>query len=164
MITLIAAIGRNNEIGFKNTLLCKIPEDMKHFKDYTMGKVIIMGSNTFTSIGSKALPGRKNIVITNQELKCVSAIRAESVDSALSISHCYDELIIIGGASIYRQTIDKADKLVITHIDKEFEADTFFPKIDMSIWKINGSKQSQNELFNYRFVEYVKNEHIRVIE
>lgn len=136
MITLIAAIGRNNEIGFDNKLLWNIPEDMRHFKNYTMGKVLIMGRKTFVSIGSKPLPGRKCIVISTQDLNGM-AIRAGNVDDALSIDYCYPELVVIGGASIYRQTIDRADKLVITHIDSEFKADTFFPKIDLTSWSLD---------------------------
>jgi dihydrofolate reductase len=158
MITLIAAIGRNNEIGFKNRLLWNIPEDMKHFKSYTMGKVVIMGSNTFLSIGSKPLPGRKCIVISSQDLHGCAAIPAKSVDAALSVDYCYPELVIIGGASIYEQTINRADKLVITHVDAEFEADTFFPRIDLTKWKINSTVEGHDANFNYKFVEYIRNE------
>ena len=164
MITLIAAIGRNNELGFNNQLLWKIPEDMKHFKSYTMSKVVIMGSNTFVSIGSKALPGRKCIVISSQKLHCLSAIQAKNIEDVLSVEHCYDELVVIGGASVYNQTITLAHKLVITHVDAEFEADTFFPKIDPLIWKINTVVDSNDELHKYKFVEYVRNESIGIIE
>jgi len=129
MITLIAAIGRNREIGFENKLLWNILEDMKHFKEYTMGKVVIMGYNTFQSIG-KILPGRKTIVITHRDLGNL-AITAKDIESALSVQNCYPELVIIGGASIYNQTIEHADKLVITHVDAEFTADTFFPEINL---------------------------------
>jgi dihydrofolate reductase len=157
MITLIAAIGKNNEIGFKNKLLWNIPEDMKHFKSYTMGKVIIMGARTFASIGSKPLPGRRNIVITSQDLHCTTAIRAKSIEDALSVEHCYDELVIIGGEQIYSQTINRANKLVITHVDSEFKADRFFPNIDPTAWKINSSIESKNDSYGYRFVEYIRN-------
>lgn len=158
MITLIAAIGRNNEIGYQNKLLWNIPEDMKHFKSYTMGKTLIMGGNTFVSIGSKPLPGRKCIVITRHDLRCLAAVRAKNVDDAFSVEHCYPELVIIGGASIYNQTINRADKLVITHVDAEFTADTFFPQIDSDKWKINSVVNSQDDNYTYRFVEYLRNE------
>ncbi len=163
MITLIAAIGRNGELGLGNKLPWDIPEDMKHFKSYTIGKVIVMGSNTFASLGHKALPGRKSIVISTQDLSGL-AIRAKDIASVLSIDHCYPELVVIGGASVYNQTIIVADKLVITHIDASFEADVFFPKIDKSIWEINSSVESRNELYNYRFVEYIRNESSRNIK
>ena len=155
MITLIAAIGRNNELGLDNKMLWNIPEDMRHFKTYTMGKVVIMGRKTFASIGCKGLPGRKSIVVSGQDLHGVS-ITAHTIDSALSIDHCYPEIVVIGGESIYRQTIDRADKLVITHIDAEFIADTYFPEIDLAKWKINSSVNSNNESYNYRFVEYIR--------
>lgn len=157
MITLIAAIGRNREIGFENKLLWNIPEDMKHFKSYTMGKVLIMGRKTFVSIGNKPLPGRKCIVVSTQDLHG-AAIRAKDIDSALSVDYCYPEIVVIGGESIYRQTIDKADKLVITHVDADFKADTFFPPIDLTKWRINSIIDGSNETYNYKFVEYVRNE------
>lgn len=160
MITLIAAMGANNELGYQNKLVWNIPEDMKHFKSYTMGKVVIMGSNTFISMGSRPLPGRKNIVITRQNMTgCgFAAITAKSIEDALSLERCYPELVIIGGASIYEQTIDLAHKLVITHIDAAFKADTFFPRIDLTKWKINSTVEGSDINFNYRFVEYLRNE------
>lgn len=164
MITLIAAIGRNNEIGYKNKLLWHIPDDMKHFKSYTMGKVVIMGSKTFLSIGNKPLPGRKCVVISNRDLHGNAAIPAKSIDHALSIEHCYPELVVIGGASIYSQTIGFADKLVITHVDSEFEADTFFPIIDPLVWKINNTTEGGTSPYKYNFVEYVRHESIRNIK
>ncbi len=160
MITLIAAMGRNNEIGFDNKLLWNIsdiPEDMKHFKAYTMGKVIIMGRKTFASIGNKPLPGRKCIVISTQDLHGL-AIRAKTIEEALSIDHCYPEIVVIGGSSVYNQTIEHANKLVITHVDAEFKADTFFPKIDPAVWEINNVVESSCEQYQYKFVEYLKNE------
>ena len=158
MITLIAAIGRNREIGFKNKLLWSIPEDMKHFKEYTWGKVVIMGHKTFASIG-KVLPGRKNIVVTNHHHLYGAAIEAHTVDSALSIEHCYGELVVIGGESIYNQTMACADKLMITHVDADFEADTFFPEIDPASWKINSVVDGcTKEPYSYKFIEYVRNE------
>lgn len=158
MITLIAAIGKNNEIGFCNRLLWNIPEDMKHFKSYTMGKVVVMGSNTFSSMGNRPLPGRRNIVISHKCHTTVDTICAKSIEDALSIEHCYDEIVVIGGASIYNQTIDRADKLVITHIDSEFTADTYFPKIDLTKWMINSIVESNNNDYKYKFVEYIRNE------
>jgi dihydrofolate reductase len=155
MITLIAAIGRNYELGFKNQLLWKIPEDMKHFKSYTMGKVVVMGSNTFVSIG-RPLPGRKNVVVSHQQM--MGVVVAKDIESALSIEHCYNEIVVIGGASVYKQTIDLADKLVITHVDSNFEADVFFPTIDLTKWKINSTLEGSNETYKYRFVDYVRNE------
>lgn len=160
MITLIAAIGRNNELGLKNKLLWNIPEDMKHFKTYTSGKVVIMGRKTFQSIG-RTLPGRKNIIVSTQDIGGV-AVHAKDIDSALSVEYCYPELVVIGGELLYRQTIERADKLVITHIDAEFEADTFFPTIDLKVWKINSVIEGADENYKYKFVEYVRHEANRI--
>lgn len=158
MITLIAAIGRNNELGFKNKLLWDIPEDMKHFKTYTMGKVVIMGRKTYASIG-KELPGRRNIIVSSLNASNIG-ISAHSIESALSVEHCYNELVVIGGASIYNQTIELADKLVITHVDADFEADVFFPEIDLTKWKINSILDGSNETYKYKFIEYIRHESI----
>lgn len=163
MITLIAAIGRNREIGLDNKLVCSFSEDMKHFKAYTMGKVIIMGRKTFASIGNKPLPGRKCIVISSQDLHGAS-IRAKDVEEAFSIDHCYPEIVVIGGESVYRQAMPFADKLVITHIDEEFNADSFFPEIDPKVWKINSIVEGGTVPFNYKFVEYIRNEGSGVIK
>jgi dihydrofolate reductase len=156
MITLIAAIGSNNEIGFNNQLLWNIPEDMKHFKEYTMGKVVIMGSNTFSSIKSKGLPGRKCIVISSKYLQCNFAICAKSLESAMSIEHNYPELVVIGGASIYKQTIDISDKLVITHIETSCEADTFFPQIDLTQWEISNIIDCPDDNLKCSIIEYIR--------
>lgn len=158
MITLIAAIGLNNEIGFEDNLPWRIPEDMAHFKNYTMCKVVIMGRKTYTSI-KNPLPGRKCVVVTTSNLNG-AVITTDSISEALSIDYCYPELVIIGGESIYKETINFADKLVITHIDAEFKADKFFPDIDLNIWKINSSREKSDTTsqYNYRFVEYVRNE------
>lgn len=153
MITLIAAIGRNREIGYNNQLLWNIPEDMRHFKAYTMGKVLIMGRKTFASIGGKPLPGRKCIVVSTQPSAGL-AITAKSVTEALSIEYCYPEIVVIGGASIYEQTIDLAHKLVITHVDAEFTADTYFPEIDLTKWSAQSTIESSSGSSTYRFVEY----------
>jgi dihydrofolate reductase len=156
MITLIAAIGSNNEIGYRNQLLWNIPEDMKHFKEYTMGKVVVMGSNTFSSIGPRGLPGRKAIVISHQELQCFNAIRAKDIESAMSIEHSYPELVVIGGAAIYEQTIDIADKLVITHIETSCEADTFFPQIDLTQWEISNIITCTDDNLKCSIIEYIR--------
>jgi dihydrofolate reductase len=154
MITLIAAIGHNREIGYKNQLLWKIPEDMRHFKNYTMGKMLIMGANTFCSIGNKPLPGRRCIVVTRREM--MGVVTAHSIESALSIEHCYDELVVIGGASIYNQTIELADKLVITYVDSEFKADSFFPEIDLGKWVMSNTTELLDSTHKCSTTEYIR--------
>lgn len=117
-----------------------------------------MGRKTFASIGNRSLPGRKCIVVSSHEIHGV--VRARDIDSALSIDYCYPEIVVIGGESVYRQTIDRADKLVITHVDADFKADTFFPPVDLTKWRINSTIDGSNETYNYKFVEYVRNEGI----
>ena len=159
MLTLIAAIGKNREIGYKNKIPWKISEDILHFKAYTTGKVVVMGGNTFLSIG-KILPGRKCIVLSKSETGHL-AVHAKSINDVLSIEHCYPEIVIVGGESVYKQTIDIADKLVITHIDADFDADAFFPLIDMKLWKIDNIMDSCDKTYKYKFIEYIRNESIR---
>ena len=154
MITVLAAIGKHNEIGYNNKLLWHIPEDMLHFKNYTMGKPIIMGRKTFESIG-RQLPGRLNIIISKQNIPGIATI---NVSDIIDISRLHNEVVIIGGASIYSQVIGIADRLIITHVDAEFTADTFFPEIDMTIWEINTVIRNQDANYTYSFVEYIKYE------
>jgi dihydrofolate reductase len=157
VITLIAAIGLNNEIGYHGQLLWSIPGDMQHFRSYTTGKVVVMGRKTYESIG-RALPNRKNIVLTSALIDIAPCVVVPDMASVYAIEAAHQEIIIIGGANVYAQTIDDADKLVITHVDAEFTADTFFPTIDLSIWKINSSTTGSDDTYMYRIVEYVKHE------
>lgn len=163
MITLIAAVGRNNEIGLDNKLLCSIPEDMKHFRSYTMGKMLVMGRKTFESIGSKTLPGRTSVVITSGHANpAADTVFVNSIEEAMLYKNRVPELVVIGGAQVYNQTMCYADKLVITHIDCDFNADSYFPIIDNTKWMINSVIDGEDETYRYKFVEYVNNESMRV--
>src|ERR1035437_10304139 len=138
MISIIAAIGRHNEIAKKNGLLWNLPADMKHFRKTTSEHTVIMGQKTFESIG-RPLPKRRNIVLTqdkNLKIKVVEIVHSlEELDILLK-KEKDKEVFIIGGGQIYKLFIEKADKLYITHVDGEFkEADTFFPIIDEKIWQ-----------------------------
>lgn len=142
---MIAAIGQKNEIGLDNKLLWNSKSELEHFKQLTLGKPIIMGRKTFESLPD-ILPGREHIVITSDAFKhgvesCGDlgvAIFVPSLEEALSMCSDYgdDEVLIIGGASIYEQALPLADELHISHIDWTGEADTFFPVIDRSVWKL----------------------------
>ncbi|MDN5478175.1 MAG: dihydrofolate reductase [Chryseobacterium sp.] len=136
MTTIVVAMGEKNEIGFDNKLLWHLPTDLKHFKDLTSGHPIIMGRKTYESIG-KALPNRTNIVISRKKNWFEEGILiVGSIKEALKFAKKIDEnIFIIGGGKIYEQTIDMADKLEVTLVKADLEADTFFPKIDMKIWK-----------------------------
>ncbi len=161
MISLIAAIGKNNELGKGNTLLWSMPADMKHFRDTTALHTVIMGRKTFESIG-KPLPNRRNIVITRDaDYKKAGVEVAHSLAGALDL--CPDkneELFIIGGAELYKQTIDIADKLYITHVDAvDKNADAFFPEIIPIVWNEVSHEEYQPDEKNpiaYTFSVYEK--------
>ena len=162
-ISIIAAIGKNNELGKKGDLIWKLPNDLKNFKKITEGHTIIMGRKTFESIG-KILPNRKNIIITrNKKFKVPGVEIAHSLKEALSMSRLNldtKEVFIIGGGEIYKEAMKIAQKLYITHIDAEDkEADTFFPEIIPIVFgevsREKHKKDAKNP-HNYDFVEYVQ--------
>ncbi len=158
-LSLIAAIGKNNELGKDNQLLWNLPADMKHFRDTTRGHAVIMGRKTFESIG-KALPNRRNIVITRDQNYSAEGIEVvHSMEEALELfKNTAEEVFNIGGAEIYKAGIPFANKLYITHVDEAFEADSFFPEINDS-WKKDSEKiqeaDSENQ-YRLAFTEYIK--------
>ncbi len=129
-ISIIAAVGRNLELGRGNELIWHFKEDMKFFKETTMGSSVIMGRKTFESL-PKALPGRKNIVITNNNsYSAEGAVTVHSVDEALKSADS-QEVFVIGGGKIYEQLLPVADKLYLTEIEAECpDADTYFPSFN----------------------------------
>ncbi len=135
MIALIVAIDQNNAIGKDNQLLWHLPKDLSFFKNVTSGNAIIMGRKTFESIG-KALPNRRNIVISTQkDLQYAGAEITSTLNAAIELvgnADCY----IIGGGSIYQQSLTLVDRLYITKVAANFEADTFFPTINWDEWSL----------------------------
>ena len=129
-VSMIAAVGRNLELGKNNDLIWHFKEDMKFFKDTTMGHTVVMGRKTFESL-PKALPGRKNIVISsNSEYQAPGATVVTSVDEALRIAD-NEEIFVIGGGKIYSEFLPYADNLYLTEIDAECpDADTYFPQFN----------------------------------
>ena len=161
MISLIAAIGKNNELGKGNTLVWSMPTDLKYFRDTTKGHTVIMGRKTFDSVG-RPMPNRKNIVITRDKTYKQAGVEvAHSLQEALDLEkNNKDEIFIIGGAEIYKQSMQIADRLYITHIDAEDKnADTFFPEIIPIVWNEisheEHKKDSENP-FDYTFSVYEK--------
>lgn len=153
MITIVAAIGHNNALGKDNQLLWRLPKDLKHFKDITEGHPVIMGRKTFDSIG-KALPNRTNIVVSRRDNWFQEGILIVStLKEALKFAKKIDEdVFVIGGGEIYKQTIDVAERLVITQVDGDFDADTFFPEINLRIWqKTDEQCHSKDEKNNFDF-------------
>ncbi len=136
MISIIVAMGRNRVIGKDNDLIWHLPADLKHFKETTMGKPVIMGRKTFESIG-KPLPGRTNIVVTrNSQYKAKECLVAHSLEKALEMVSDKAEVFIAGGGEIYREAIPLADRMHITIIDHSFEGDTYFPEFSKKEWEI----------------------------
>ena len=161
MISLIAAIGRNNELGKNNELLWHLPADMKHFRDTTALHAVIMGRKTFESIG-KPLSNRRNIVITRDVRYKKNGVEVvHSLAGALDkFPDQNDEIFIIGGAELYKQTIEIADKLYITYVNAEDkDADAFFPEIIPIVWNEISHKEHQKDEknpFDYTFSVYEK--------
>lgn len=133
-LSMIAAIGKNNELGKNNDLIWNIPNDLKFFKEKTIGKTVVMGANTFHSIG-KPLPKRTNIVITHQNIDKVLIYRSIR-EFLMDYKNKTEEVFIIGGASIYKEFIDYASNLYLTEIDaSDKEADTYFPKFNKQLYE-----------------------------
>ena len=157
-ISIIVAVAQNNAIGFENKLLYWLPNDLKRFKSLTTGHTIIMGRRTFESLPKGALPNRRNIVLTHQEIDFPGAERYASLEAALGQCRNEKEVFIIGGASVYQEALPLANTLYITHIDATpDEADAFFPPIDPSVWKETNREAhltDEKHLYPYQFVDY----------
>jgi len=136
MISIIAAMGKNRELGFEGAIPWHLPDDLKRFKQITRGHAVIMGRKTFQSIG-KPLPERENIVITRQGgYSAPGCVVAASMEEALRDASRDNESFIIGGAEIYKLGLPYADRLYLTVVDVAVPADTFFPEFDESEWSI----------------------------
>ena len=137
-ISIIAALGKNKEIGLNNDLLWSITEDLQNFKKITMGHYLVMGRKTFQSIG-KELKGRKLIILTSDPYLSVGDhLIAHSIQEAIYLAekNGEDELMVCGGAKVYKDFLDKADTMYLSQIDWEGDADTFFPEFDESKWTL----------------------------
>ena len=159
MLSIIVAKAKNNIIGKDNKIIWHLPEDLKHFKNITTGHTIIMGRKTFESLG-RVLPNRKHIIFSNNPSFNVNDENVKVVHSLLEIQDLIEgkeEAFVIGGAMMYNFLMPYVKKMYVTEIDKEFEGDTFFPKIDDNIWKETsrekGIKDEKNNL-DYFFVTY----------
>ncbi len=143
MVSIIVAMGRNRAIGRDNQLIWHLPADLKHFKETTMGKPVIMGRKTFESMG-KALPGRTNVVVTRKTgFMAPGCLVAGSLGEALGLVSREPEVFIAGGGEIYKQAIPLADRMYITIIDHDFDGDTFFPDFDAREWDIAEEKKHE---------------------
>ena len=156
MISIIAAIGKNNELGKDNNLIWHIKEDLANFKKLTMGKKIVMGANTYHSLPKK-LHGRTYIILskslTNIEGATIFSDFNELLDYLKSLD---EEIMVIGGASIYKLFLPYADKLYLTEIDADADADVYFPKFNKADFNIVKIENRTDDNLKYKFVEYVR--------
>ena len=159
MITLIAAVAENNALGKDNQLLWHLPDDFKRFKAVTSGNYIIMGRKTFESF-PKPLPNRTHVIITRQKnYTSENCIVVDSLQTAISVCPKNEETFIIGGGEIYKQSIEIADKLDITRVHHTFDADTFFPEIDLNKWELTSTEfhpKDEKHHFDFTFETYLR--------
>jgi dihydrofolate reductase len=150
-ISFIFAMDQNRAIGKDNGLPCRLPADLNYFKIVTMGHPVLMGRKTYNSIG-KPLSGRRNVVITqNREFAAEGCEIVHSVEEALELFG-QEELFVIGGVEVFRLFLPHVNRMYITQIEHEFEADTFFRELDLSGWELLSSTQGpQNEKNPYEY-------------
>ena len=165
-LSLIVAAAENGVIGSNNALPWHLPEDLKYFKRTTMGKPIVMGRKTWESIG-KPLPGRTNIVVSrNCEYQAEGARVVQNLDEALALAEQVglidgsEELLVIGGATLYEQALPRADRLYLTRVHADVDGDTFLPEIDWSQWREQGRDPFYADgpnPYDYTFYIYERN-------
>lgn len=156
-LTLIAAKGKNNELGKDNQLLWHLKGDMKFFKENTINKPIVMGINTFYSL-PKLLTDRKHIVLTHQNIDLGNEVEIfhDKRELLKYLKELKQEVMIIGGASIYSQFIDIADKMLLTEINKSFDADCFFPRFNVEDWNLKELSTNHENGMDYKHLVYTK--------
>jgi dihydrofolate reductase len=156
IISLIAAVDENFGLGVNNQLLCHLPADLKHFKQLTLGKPVIMGRKTFDSIG-RPLPGRLNIVLSKSVADIEGVIVVNSLQKALDQVILNPEVMIIGGALIFEQALPLAQRIYLTIIKHTFNADVFFPNLDTSSWVLsdeNHFSRDDKNLYDMTFFSF----------
>ena len=150
-LSIIVAVARNRAIGCANQLLCHISEDLKYFKQTTLGHTVIMGRKTFESIG-KPLPNRTNIVISRTMPPREDIIVVPDLETAIARCNRENEVFIIGGGSVYQEAFPMVRRIYLTEIHANFEADTFFPEWDKTQWKeISRQDFPRGEKFEHPF-------------
>ena len=159
MLSLIAAVARNRAIGKDNQLLWHLPEDMRHFRETTRGKPVVMGRKTWESLPEKfrPLPGRQNIVVSRDPAyKAHGADLAGSLEGALALAGGAEEVFVIGGEQLYRAALPFADRLYLTEVELEPEADAFFPELNPAVWQEVERRTSGESMPACTFVVYVR--------
>ena len=158
-ITMIASVGKNLELGRNNQLIWPIKEDLKFFKEQTMGKPIVMGMSTFESMNRRQLPGRQSVILTRKNIELDKGIIIiHSIDELLKYIEEYkDEVMIIGGATIYSQMLEYSNKLVLTEVDKEcLTADAYFPEFNKDEWNSKVLSELEENNIKYKHLVYTR--------
>ncbi len=160
IISLIAAIDEHRGLGKENKLLYHLPADLQHFKALTLGKPIIMGRKTHESIG-KALPGRLNIVLSKHPLKINDVTVVKSLDEALALTKAAPEVMVIGGANVYAQALPLANRIYLTLIHAQFDADVFFTELDKKIWHCKEAVERPHDEKNQYDITFYRYEKLK---
>ena len=161
MLSIIVAIANNNVIGKDNKLIWHLPEDLKRFKMLTTGHTIIMGKNTFESLG-RVLPNRKHIVLCNDAVLNIDDENVEVLPDIKLLDKYIkseEENFVIGGASIYKLLMPHANKMYITKINQDFEGDVYFPEINENEWQVISKEQGLKDEANpydYEYINYIR--------
>ena len=160
IVSIIVATDENRAIGKDQQLLWRLPNDMAFFKETTTGHTIIMGRNTYESLPKGALPNRRNIVLSTQQLQFPGAETYHSLEEAMQHCNSEETVFIIGGESVYKQGMQLANKIYLTQVeDIAKEADAFFPEIDGKEWEETGRELNsvdEKHAFPYTFIDYTR--------
>ena len=158
-ISIVAAVADNYAIGKGNKLPWHLPADLKHFRELTTGHAVVMGKRTFESLPNGPLPNRRNVVLTSVMSEGVNEgyFEADSLEDAFYLCEKEEKIFIVGGAAVYRQSLEIAESLYITWVHHEFSADIYFPEVDFSKWE-EVSRQDmpadEKNPYPYSFVHY----------
>ncbi|KAF3977250.1 MAG: dihydrofolate reductase [Methylococcales symbiont of Iophon sp. n. MRB-2018] len=159
-LSIIVAMASNRAIGLNNKIPWHLSADLKKFKAITMGSPILMGRKTYASIG-RPLPGRTNIIISrNPDYQVERCVVFNTVDKAIEFCQQYDEIFVIGGATLYQLILPKADLLYLTQINKRFDADTYFPDFNKEEWNEIAREEIEEDEsvdFSYSFITLERN-------
>ena len=158
-VSLIVAYDKARGIGKDNRLPWRLPAEMQHFKKTTVGKPIVMGRRTFESIG-RALPGRRNIVVTRGMAPVDGVEQTASVDEALNLTRGVDEVMVIGGAELYAAALPHAHRIYATEVDGLFDCDTRFPPLDPVVWREQWRQHRPADPINPFAVDFVVYERV----
>lgn len=151
-LSIIVAMADKGVIGYNNTMPWHLSADLKNFKRLTMGKPMLMGRKTFESLG-RVLPGREHVIVTrNSEFKPEGCSVFHTLECALDYLEAHNEVMLIGGATLFEQLLPRVNKLYLTQIDHSYPGDTFFPELDLDQWIEIGRQEGVEKSLAYRFL------------